>query len=211
MAKLPEPPSVDQLAATPPAWRTFGSGGRLWRVYFRASRHPTGWKVFRYWGPAGSRFDHHLPDASGVGCPQDRGILYAGLDVQTCLAEVFQEGRIIDRSDQAPWLAAFTPTRDLALLDLTGTWCTRIGASTAINSGRRDRARRWSQALYAAFPQADGIAYASSMNGHAVAYALYERAVDSVPSAPDTHFALNDPALDLPIDRAATRLGYAVV
>ena len=56
------------------------------------------------------------------------------------------------------WLAGFRARQELRLLDLTAPWCTRIGASTAINRGMRARARRWSQALYLAFPEADGIA-----------------------------------------------------
>lgn len=209
--KFPEPPPPGTLARIAPAWHVTTTGTRLWRIYFRASAHPTGWSDFRYWGPTGSRFDHHLPDASGRGCLQDRGIIYAGGEIATCVAEVFQEGRTVDRSDGAPWLVAFTPTRQFRLLDLTGSWCTRIGASTAINNGRRDRARLWSRALYQAFPGADGIAYASSMNGHAIAYALYERAADAVPRNPDAHHALDDPALDLPLDRVVATLGYAIV
>ena len=211
MAKFPEPPSAARLADIPPVWHVIDVRALLWRIYFRASAHPTGWHTFRHWGPTPSRFDHHRPDAAGRGCIQDRGILYAAGAIATCVAEVFQDGRIVDRTDQQPWLVGFAPRRPLRLLDLTGTFCTRVGASTAINSGRRDRARRWSQAFYDAFPQADGIAYASSMNGHAVGYALYERAGDALPATPEAHHALDAPALDVPLDRIATALGYAIM
>ena len=80
--------------------------------------------------------------------------------------------------------------------------------STAINSGPRARARRWSQALYAAFPEADGLWYASSMHGGAPALALYKRAEDALPPTPFFHRALGDPLLRVVLENAAAELGY---
>ena len=211
MSKFPEPPPREELARIAPAWRTLPADSLIWRIYFRASRHPTTWRDFRYWGPAGSRFDHHLPDAEGTGQLQDRGIVYAAHEIATCVAEVFQATRFVDRRADGPWLVGFRTRQDLRLLDLTGSWCTRIGASTAINSGVRARARRWSQALYLAFPEADGIAYASSMNGYADAYAFYERCRAALPATPSEHLSLDAPALELPLDRIARELGYQIV
>jgi hypothetical protein len=98
--------------------------------------------------------------------------------------------------------------RALVLLDLTGTWPTAAGASMAINSGPRPRARRWSQAIYAAYPSVEGLLYCSSMHANQPAAALFERAQSAIPPAPAFHRALADPGLLLRLDAAATLLGY---
>jgi hypothetical protein len=105
------------------------------------------------------RFDHHSIPAR----LQDRAILYGGLRVYTCFAEAFQDTRTIERSRNSPWLAGFELARNVPLLDLTGTWPTKAGASMAINSGRRDRARGWSQRVYEDYPTIEGLYYPSSM------------------------------------------------
>jgi hypothetical protein len=209
--KLPEPPAPAVLAArAPAAIHALAAGSLLFRVYFRAGRHPTLWNRFRFFGPTGARFDHHLPGPDGIPCLQDRGILYAAMHGPTCIAEAFQADRVIDRERGTPWLAGFETVRALALLDLTGTWTTRAGASTAIASGQRARARRWSVAIHEAFPAVDGLLYPSSMHGHAPALALYERARDVLPALPSFHRALNDPALDLVLRNVAFELGYKI-
>ena len=71
MAKLPRPPA--SLAGVPPDWRVVPAGTTLFRVYFRASRHPTAWNAFRFFGPVNARFDHHEEPPH----LQDHGILYA--------------------------------------------------------------------------------------------------------------------------------------
>jgi hypothetical protein len=137
--------------------------------------------------------------------------MYAAEHGPTCLAEVFQDTRTIDRSDRAPWLVAFRLARDVVLHDLTGAWPTRAGASTAIHSGPRDRAREWSIAIYDAFPKVEGLLYSSSMDANRAAYAIYERAAGAVPKAPALHRTLADPGLSAVIDGAARRFRYAVV
>ncbi len=129
----------------------------------------------------------------------------------TPFAEVFQETRVIDRRRNAPWLVAFDLGRPLELLDLTDSWPTRAGASMAINSGPRPKARRWSQRIYEAYPTIEGLSYPSSMDGNRPAVALYERALDALPARPVFHRALADPALSVAVIRAARRFGYAVV
>lgn len=180
----------------------------LWRIYFRGGRHPTVWNAFRHWGPANGRFDHHLPDEAGEGQTQERGVLYTAHHIGICLAEVFQDGRFIDRYESNPWLVGFTPTRPLKLLDLTGIWPTRAGASAAINSGRRDRARRWSKAFYEAYNNIDGLAYASSIYGNGLSMAIYERAADALPDRPALHMPLDHPGLTAALDCVASRIGY---
>jgi hypothetical protein len=207
VAKLPEPPPATQLATIPAVERALPVGTRCWRIYFQGGAHPGSWDALRGYGPTGARFDHHLPPAR----VQDRRVLYAAEQAATCLAEVFQDTRTIDRRRNDPWLVGFALIRPVTLLDLTGAWPTRAGASMAINSGPRPRARRWSQAIYEAYPTVEGLYYASSMNANQPALALYERAVDALPRRPLFHRALADAALTGAIARAAQRFNYAVV
>lgn len=105
---------------------------------------------------AGSTIHHDPPPHR-----QERAILYAAIEGPTCLAEVFQDTRVIDRHRNDPWLAAFVIAGALDLLDLTGTWPTRAGASMAINSGPRPGAQRWARAVWDAYPVVHGLYYPS--------------------------------------------------
>ena len=207
MAKFPEPPSSKRLVRTLPEIRILPAGTRLWRIYFRGGRHPTYWDSFRSFGPTGSRFDHHMRPPR----PQSRGILYGALAGPTCLAEVFQQTRVIDRTTSDPWLVGFDFRISLDLLDLTGTWPTRAGASMAIATGPRPRAQRWSRAIYDAYPHLQGLCYASSMHGNQPSVSLYERARGSLPERPVFHRPLRDPALLGMLRRTAKSLGYGLV
>jgi hypothetical protein len=211
VAKLPEPPSIATLRRVPPAVATLPAGKKLWRIYFRDGSYPATWDQMRYYGPVeGARFDHHLDPPS----VQDRGILYAatGYDaIATCLAEVFQDTRLIDTRRNEPWLAAFTLMEDVSLLDLSGKWPTVAGASANINSGPRPRCRRWSRAIYDSYPDLMGLYYASSMNGNEPAVALYERASKALPHLPVFNRPLSNAPLLIPIERIASELGYDLI
>jgi hypothetical protein len=210
MAKFPEPPAPSQLASLGPSISLIPAGTTIWRIFFLGGAHPTSWDQFRSWGPTDARFDHHLPPASS----QPRQILYGAIGSKgglTALAEVFQETRVVDRAWKAPCLVAFVMTADLHLLDLTGTWPTLAGASMVIASGRRDRARRWSQAIYAAFPAVDGILYGSSMNANEPCLALYERAIRAMPANPIANRQLTDPNLRTLLKNACVDLNYVLV
>jgi len=207
VAKFPEPPGPRELAAVAPVTRVLARGTRCWRIYFRGGPHATAWNTFRDFGPTSARFDHHLPPPRS----QARAVLYAAENAATCMAEVFQDSRTIDRRRRDPWLAGFELRRAVTLLDLRSAWPTRAGASMAINSGPRARARRWSQVIYEAYPRLDGLYYASSMNANEPAIMLYERAADSAPARPVFHRALADAAMTAAIARAAGRFNYAVV
>ena len=65
----------------------------------------------------------------------------------------------------------------------------------AIHSGPRSRARAWARERYDAYSEVQGVYYGSSMNGHAPAIVLNERAVDAIPEQPQLHRALNDDML----------------
>jgi hypothetical protein len=207
VSKFPEPPPVAALAAIPSDIRTLPEGTRLWRIYFQGGEHPVAWNTFRHFGPANSRFDPHLPPSA----TQDRGILYAAEDGAVPFAEVFQEDRVIDRRRNSPWLVAFDLAAPVALLNLGQDWPTRAGASAAINSGPRPRARRWSQRIYDAYSAIAGLWYPSPMGGNRPAVALYERAAGVLPSHPVFHRALGDPALTAIALRMAGRFGYGMV
>ena len=209
MPKFPEPPPVAELRRLPAAEKILDRGALLWRVYRRGGPHPTLWQMFRHFGPLNGRFDHHLPDDAGKPRIQERGIYYAAADLATCLAEVFQDTRAIHRNaaDQ-PWAVGFELAAPVRLLDLTDTWPTRAGASMALSSGPRPRARRWSRAIYDAYPEIQGLYYPSSMHAHRPMISLWERSREALPEHPLFHRALNDPALLVGLDRAATDIGY---
>lgn len=212
MPKFPNPPGAAALALFEPEIRIVPAGLRLARVYHSRTPHPLRWSEFRHFGPLDSRWDHHLPDLAGSPGTQERSIYYAATDAKTCLAEFFQHTRRIDRAARSPWLVIFELAQSLQLIDLTGDFSTRIGASMEIHSGPRARARRWACDLYEAFPTFDGILYASSMNGGEPALALTDRAEKRAifPAHPLLHRALADDVLLDVLKDAAHKLGYAL-
>lgn len=209
-AEFPEPPTTAQLRLIGPEHLHLRAGTELWCVYFRGGQHPSVWSTFRVHGPTNSRFDHHDQISSPPPRSQTRGILYAAQSGKTCVAEVFQDKRLIDRTSKRPWLAAWRLITDVDLLDLSGTWPTRAGASSAIHSGQRARARRWAQRIYIAFPKISGLYYLSSMGGNAPAIALFERARPAMPASPTFNRPLDDPALLNGLRNAAADLGYGL-
>lgn len=77
-----------------------------------------------------------------------------------------------------------------------------------INSGPRPRARRWSRAIYAAYPEVAGLYYASSMHANEPVVAFYERAELAFSPSPTFHAPLAHPALLEVLRNAAADLGY---
>jgi hypothetical protein len=207
--KFPEPPGQGELAARCAAvFAIVPRGSLLWRIYRRGGAHPTRWHDLRFGGPLrGMRFDHQ-EEAEFTARTARRGILYAAAAVSTCVAEVFQETRFIDASRGEPWLVAFELRRTVRLLDLRGRWPTAAGASMAINSGPRDRARRWSRRIYEDYPAVEGLWYPSSMDANRPAVALYERAENALPTHPAFHHPLSDPSLRSPLAAVAGELKY---
>jgi hypothetical protein len=213
LAKFPQSPGAAALARVLPSWQTLPAGTVLARVYFSRSPHALRWNELRRFGPLNARWDHHQPTAKGLPCWQERGVYYAAGDAKTCLAEVFQATRRIDRVFQAPWLVVFKTVQALEVLDLSGDFATRMGASMAIHSGSRVRARAWARDLYEAFPASEGILYSASMQGGAPALAINERALQRgalFPAHPEFHRALADDAMLDPLKHAARALGYAL-
>jgi RES domain-containing protein len=212
LAKFPNSPGVEALTRHDPATCVLAAGTKLARVYFSRGSHPQAWDQLRYFGLLNSRWDHHVPDVAGHPLAQERGIYYAARDAKTCLAEVFQATRRIDRVFQAPWLVVFETLATLKLLDLSGDFPTRMGASMAIHSGSRGRARGWARDLYEAYPEIQGILCAASMHGGRAAIALNERALKEplFPAHPLFHRALADDVMLDTLKHAASELGYAL-
>ena len=124
MAKFPEPPDAATLARIAPLTLTLDRGTRLARIYFMGDEYPGRWNGFRHFGPTASRWDHHLLDEHGRPGVQSRGVLYAASGpeaIPTCLAEVFQQRRVVERRIGRPALVGFELAAPLTLLDLTGT------------------------------------------------------------------------------------------
>ena len=204
MPKFPNPPPVDELRRVPAALHTARAGTLFARIYPRGGPHPTTWPQFRFDGPLPSaRFDHHVAG-------QRRGVLYAARDLVTSVAEVFQGSRLVDRVAADRCLAGFRLTRSVRLLDLTGDWHNRSGASQALSSGPRPRAQAWARTIYEAYPKIEGIWYPSSMHGGNPALVLFERAETSLPSIPDLDVPLSHPGLLPDLVRAAGSLGYLI-
>jgi hypothetical protein len=208
MAKLPEPPAVVTMRGITPDAQILPLGAKLYRIYFCGGRPPSGWDCFRNFVPLpNARFDHHFEPP----WVQERAILYAATrdsTVATCVAEDFQETRLVDTRRRDPQLAAFSLAEDVPLLSLRGRWPTRAGASANINSGPSPRCRRWSRTIYEAHPDVFGLLYASSMNGDRPTVALYERAGRTLPDAPNFNRPLSDAALLVLLERIASSLGY---
>jgi len=104
---------------------------------------------------------------------------------------------VIDRFRREPCLVAFELATPLKLLDLTGSFATRTGASMALMTGLRAVARRWVPTFYEAYLEVQGMYYPSSMYANAPAIALNERAVaaGTMLRVPGFHRALADNAL----------------
>jgi hypothetical protein len=204
--RLPRQPRSPLPALESGDTEVLPAGTLLWRVYFAATSFHNTWREFRSFGPvAGGRFDHHRPDKR----TRDREILYCGVRIPGCLAEVFAKTRFIDRRTDEPYIAAFRLVAPLVLLDLRGPWPTRAGASQEISSGPHASAQAWSRAIYDEYASVDGLLYTSCMAGVPDAnIALYDRADRAMPIYPVINVPLSHRGLDGALNSAATRFGY---
>lgn len=211
MAKVPRHLDSSRLTRLIAPAQTLPAGSLLWRVYFRGGPHPTKWSDFRHVGPLDRRFDHHEGSVTAPAL-QNRSVMYLALDPVTCLAEAFQQARVIRRTHKEPWLVAFELDVDLSLLDLTGNFPTQAGASMGLCTGPRSTARNWARGFYEAYPHLHGLYYPSSMHANKPALALTDRAegAGAIPQHPQHHRALKDPALITMLRNAARALGYAL-
>jgi hypothetical protein len=217
MARLPLPPARsvlvteldrahDVVAVQPET--------RLVRIFTAHGNHPQQWNSFRYTGPLPhGRFDQQSPGRGGqpVTDPAN-GVLYFGLTVRTSGAEVFQTSSTVDRKTRGPRLVIVRPTRTLQLLDLTGLWPTRVGASQEISSGPKKITQAWARAIRSALPDLDGLWYRSSMDSGFPAVCLWDPpAGTALPIAPDVLLPMDHPGLDVPLGRVCEELNYTLL
>ncbi len=203
--KLPLDPELP-LVRRPGDLHRLTRSTALWRVHATAGPYVTPWDRLRYVGPTTSRFDPQPP-------PQhlsDRGVTYASLDVATVRAEAYQQTRVVDVHRRAPYLTGWLPTRTLTLLDLTGTWPIRNGASHVLTIGPKAVCRAWARAVDEQWPELDGLWTVSSMTGRPTV-ALFTAAADAFPSRPAFSRPLSTPALQGALRQAAAEIGYRVV
>lgn len=143
---------------------------------------------------------------------QERGVSYCAVSAMTCIAEVFQgPPRLIQRHRNNPWLVTFELRTAVTLLDLTGKFPLRAGASMKLVSGPKTYAQNWSRGFYDVYTDLEGLYFPSSLtNGPTVV--LNERAQDEVfPPTPSFHRALSDPVMLTPLRNAARELGYGLI
>lgn len=203
--KVPPPPDPDILRNSDLDLVT--SDEALWRIHFRGGSHPTQWNQLRKYGPLDSRFDPH---PAGSAAMSTEGVAYTAAAVPTSLAEVFQASRTIDLAYREPWLVGWQPIRKLQLLDLTGGWPLRVGASFSINSCNRARSRQWARAFRAAWPDVDGAVHTSSLTGQRC-LVLWNPARDSFPGTPGSHHPLTDPDIAVVMVAASEEIGYTIL
>lgn len=218
MARLPPPPDPATLRALlrpEHDLHAVPAGTRLVRVFTAGGRHPQRWNAFRRVGPlAHGRFDPQQPGEPGA--PErlepSAGVIYFSMSARTSIAEVFQATSIVDRRTREPHLVVVRPVRELRLLDLTGLWPTRAGASQAISSGPKDRTQAWARAIRAAHPELDGVWFRSSMDSGDPALSLWDPpAADALPPRPDLLVPLSHPGLALPLGRICEQLNYTML
>ncbi|MBK1788525.1 RES family NAD+ phosphorylase [Prauserella cavernicola] len=216
MARLPLPPARavllnelrrnEDIVAVHPATR-------LVRVFTARGNHPQRWDTFRYTGPLPhGRFDPQQPRHGESVHDPHNGVLYFGLSVRTSIAEVFQTTSTVDRKTRGPHLVVVRPSRTLRLLDLSGLWPTRVGASQEISSGPKKITQAWARAVRAAFGDLDGVWYRSSMDSGSPAICLWDPpAGGALPVSPDVLLPLDHPGLDVPLSRVCQELNYLML
>lgn len=180
----------------------------LWRVHRTQGGHVLAWNQLRTFGPIPTmRYDPH-PEPAG---PSVEGVLYTATGLATALAEIFQATRVVDSRSFAPRVTAWTPTRDLRVLDLTGSWALRNGAAFSLATAPKSTCRAWARQIRATWPDLDGLWTPSTMTG-GTNLALWNPARTSLPAAPEFSRPLAEPTLRVIAARIAqNELGYRII
>jgi len=195
---------------------TIGEDYLLFRFYPSDGTHKAKWHEFRHWGPTANRFDHH-PDGPPAQHPR-HGVWYAALEetdklgdptgLYTAVAERFQDSKTVPLNDSTISLVKCSASRTLTLLDLESRWLTQAGGNAAIESGPRDRSRKWARAIRASYPHIDGLIWRSSVYRPGRAIALWD--LPRVALARTAKFNRTVPELSAALIPAAKHIGYAI-
>lgn len=121
-------------------------------------------------------------------------VLYAAQDLATAFLETVVRDRLthsrkrriaVEEVTQRSWTSvSSTAGSRLRLLDLRGNGCVRLGAPTdAVNARNHAAGRALGRTIHAEHPEVDGILFASRLTG-SDAYAIFDRAVDSLQATP---------------------------
>jgi hypothetical protein len=175
--------------AAGPAPTSLAAGTRLLRIY-DPTRHGAGELSFRANGPR-MRFDHHRGSEGGPADDPERAVWYGGLDLETCVLEVFGPLARIELTPRR--LALPIAERALELLDLSGEHDPAIGDI----AWTPERQRTWAFAREVhgnagRFAAVDGIIWPSGWTGRPCV-ALFERAREALRCPPRCSVALTHP------------------
>ena len=220
---LPAAPPPGQLPDRRPADDlTVPAGSRVVRIHAHAGRYWQPWWEFRRAAiPNPGRFDaFDAPDVDGVsyfaiaGSDEERARVAVGETsaVATCLAEVVQEKRVLDRLDERSLLIACL-TRPLTLLDVSSDWVTGARAGTHVATAPKQRTSQWEASIAHRWPDLHGITWISAVRPPGRALVLWSpRASDELAAAePQLHRALDDPYISPVLAWAADATGATLV
>lgn len=185
----------------------FSYSGPLWRIHRVRGANRMAWDGLREYGPLHQfRWEPHpLPvqDHPGV------GVSYTATDYETAFAEVFQERRAITLTDHQV-LSAWSPSRPLELLDLTGKWALRHGASASLHGAPKNTCRNWAQGIHTAMgSRIDGLYVPSTLTGVPMVV-LFSQAASACPPAPVLSRSLTHVAVEALALKAAASLKWPI-
>lgn len=208
----PKNPRSPRSDLTLPEECVRGYSGPLWRIHTVVGPYRMAWDELRWHGPLRrSRWD---PQPGPLAERSSVGVSYTAPAPTTCFAEVFQDDRAITlTSDLA--LSGWLPSRELALLDLTGgsgssDWAVQNGASASLPQALRGTCRAWAQAIHEQLgEQIDGLLAPSTVLGDPV-IVLFARAADAFPAAPSFSRTLEQADVLTLAVRVRDRLGWPI-
>jgi hypothetical protein len=178
----------------------------LWRIYRTSGPHALNWDQLRHFGPVKKqRWDPH---ASPRGDDPDAGVMYAATEPTTAFAEVYQQRRLISRSQGGATLVAWEPERDLTLLNLTSSWPVQNGAASSIMMGDKKNTQAWAREIHVQLgADIDGLYAHSSITGRPVVTLFIRTELQpAFPSRPSFHALLDDDSVSPYVARAVKDL-----
>lgn len=189
--------------------KTFSAKDPLFRIHTVQGQHPMKWNGLREFGPLRQmRWD---PQPLPLDLHPGFGVAYCATDPTTAFAEVFQSLRII-RVTATRALSAWLPSRDLKLLDLTGLWATKNGASASLHSAPKATCRGWAKTIHAegAKIQVDGIYTPSTMTLEPLVV-LFSSALSAFPAAPHFSELLTHQVVKVMATKSAHSLNWRIL